>query len=158
MGSKEMLSSVFHFPAGITIDSIDPGANELVIGIACDAPSMPCPQCHQPSFRMHGHYHRTVADLPCAGRNVLLLLTVRKFVCPTPSCPRRIFTERLAGLVQAYARMTGRLIPLVEGLGLVDGGQMGTRLAEPGAIVTTPTTPLRHLTPRLSPVIPAGRV
>ena len=48
MGSVEMLSSVFHFPAGITMDSIDPGVNELVIGITCDAPSMPCPECHQP--------------------------------------------------------------------------------------------------------------
>ena len=40
MGSREMLSSVFHFPAGITIDSIDPSANELVIRIACDFPHM----------------------------------------------------------------------------------------------------------------------
>jgi len=98
MGSKVLLSSVFHFPVGITIDSIDPGANELVIGLACEAPSMPCPQCHQSSFRIHGHYQRTVADLPCAGRTVILALTVRKFVCSTPGCPRRIFTERLPGL------------------------------------------------------------
>ena len=84
MGSQEMLSSVFHFPAGITIDSIDPGANELVIGLACDTPSMPCPECHQLSARIHGHYQRTVADLPCAGRTVILALTVRKFVCSTP--------------------------------------------------------------------------
>ena len=41
MGSRELLSSVFHFPAGITIDSIDPSANELVIRIACDVP-----KCH----------------------------------------------------------------------------------------------------------------
>jgi transposase len=107
MGSQELLSSVFHFPAGITIDSIDPGANELVIGIACDAPSMPCPQCHQLSARIHGHYQRTVADLPCAGCTVLLALTVRKFVCTTPGCPRRIFSERLPGLVQ----YTGFLCP-----------------------------------------------
>lgn len=39
--SQEMLSSVFHFPAGITIDSIDPSANELVIGIACETPTEP---------------------------------------------------------------------------------------------------------------------
>jgi hypothetical protein len=107
MGSKEMFSSVFHFPAGITIDSIDPGANELVISITCDAPSMPCPQCHQPSFRIHGHYQRTVADLPCAGRTVILALTVRKFVCTTPGCPRRIFTERVRRCA---------LIPLVGGV------------------------------------------
>src|SRR5215469_9361389 len=104
MGSQELLSSVFHFPAGIMIDSIAPSANELVLGIACEAPSMPCPECQQPSFRMHGHYQRTVADLPCAGRTVILALTVRKFVCSTPGCPRSIFTERLPGLVQSYAR------------------------------------------------------
>jgi transposase len=145
MGSKEILSSVFHFPAGITIDSINPSANELVIGIACEAPSMPCPECHQPSFRIHGHYQRTVADLPCAGRNVILALTVRKFVCTTPDCSRRIFTERLPGLVQSYARMTTRLIALVQALGLGAGGQLGTRLADRSAIATTPSTLLRHL-------------
>ena len=53
MGSQEMLSSVFHFPAGITNDSIDPGANELVFGLACDTPSMPCPECYQLSARIH---------------------------------------------------------------------------------------------------------
>src|SRR5215472_14023086 len=114
MGSVEMLASVFHFPAGITIDSIDPGANELVIGIACDTPSMPCPECRQPSFRIHSRYQRTVADLPCAGRNVILALTVRKFVCGTPTCPRQIFTERLPGLVESYGRMTTRLLALVQ--------------------------------------------
>ena len=80
MGSKEMLSSVFHFPAGISIDSIDPSANELVIRIACDVPSMPCPACQQPSARIHSRYQRMVADVPCAGRNVILALTLRKFV------------------------------------------------------------------------------
>src|SRR6266699_2716990 len=145
MGSKELLSAVFHFPAGIIIDSIDPSANELVIGIACKTPSMPCPECHQLSARIHGHYRRTVADLPCAGRSVILALTVRKFVCTTPGCPRRIFTERLPGLVQSYARMTTRLIALVQALGLGAGGQLGTRLADRSAIATTPSTLLRHL-------------
>jgi transposase len=158
MGSQEMLSSVFHFPAGITIDSIDPGANELVIGLACDAPSMPCPECHQLSARIHGHYQRTVADLPCAGRTVILALTVRKFVCSTPGCPRRIFTERLPGLVQSYARMTTRLIALVQALGLGAGGQLGTRLADRSAIATTPSTLLRHLMMLPAPKARAVRV
>ena len=145
-------------PVGITIDSIDPGANELVIGLACEAPSMPCPQCHQSSFRIHGHYQRTVADLPCAGRTVILALTVRKFVCSTPGCPRRIFTERLPGLVQSYARMTTRLIALVQALGLGAGGQLGTRLADRSAIATTPSTLLRHLMQLPPPVARAVRV
>ncbi|MGB8348027.1 MAG: transposase family protein [Ktedonobacteraceae bacterium] len=54
-----------------------------------------------PSARIYEQYQRTVADVPCAGRNVILALTVRKFICRTPGCPRKIFTERLPGLVQS---------------------------------------------------------
>jgi len=107
---------------------------------------------------MHGHYQRTVADLPCAGRTVILALTVRKFVCSTPGCPRSIFTERLPGLVQSYARMTTRLIALVQALGLGAGGQLGTRLADRAAIATTPSTLLRHLMQLAPPVARAVRV
>ena len=158
MGSREMLSSLFHFPAGITIDSIDPGANELVIRIACDVPSMPCPECQQPSDRIHSCYQRMVADVPCAGRNVILALTLRKFVCGTPGCSRKIFTERLPGLVESYARMTGRLIALLQAIALVAGGQKGTRLADRFAIATTPSTLLRHLMQLPAPKSRAVRV
>ncbi len=157
-GSREMLSSVFHFPAGITIDSIDPSANELVIRIACDFPSMPCPECQQRSARIHSRYQRLIADLPCAGRNVILALTLRKFVCGTSTCPRKIFTERLPGLVESYARMTGRLIALTQAIGLVAGGQKGTRLADRFAIATTPSTLLRHLMQLPAPLTRTVRV
>src|SRR2546421_13106885 len=116
-----LLSSILHLPAGITITSVHPSATELVVRVACDTASMPCPACHQPSARIHGHYQRTVADLPCAGRNVILELTVRKFVCSTPTCPRNIFTERLPGLVESYGRITGRLIALVQAIGEAAG-------------------------------------
>jgi transposase len=160
MDPREMalFSRVFHLPAGIAVTSVHPSASELVMCVACQAASMPCPQCHQPSARIHGHYQRTVADLPCAGRNVILALTVRKFVCTTPSCPRKIFTERLSGLVESYARMTSRLIALVQALGLAAGGQMGTRLADRIAIATTPPTLLRHLMQLPTPVARAVRV
>ncbi len=160
MESKEaaLLSSILHLPAGITIASVHPSATDLVVRVACHAPSMPCPECHQPSARIHGNYQRTVADLPCAGRNVILALTVRKFVCSTPICPRKIFTERLPGLVQSYARMTPRLIALVQALGLVAGGQMGTRLADRSGIATTPSTLLHHLMQLPPPVARAVRV
>src|SRR6266699_3908767 len=153
-----LLSSILHLPAGITITSVHPSVTELVVCVACHAPSMPCPECHQLSARIHGSYQRTVADLPCAGRNVLLMLTVRKFVCSTSTCPHNIFTERLPGLVESYGRMTTRLIALVQSLGLVAGGQMGTRQAERTGIATTPSTLLRHLMQLPAPVTRAVRV
>ena len=81
-----LLSSILHLPAGIMITSVHPSVTELVVCVACHAPSMPCPECRELSARIHGSYQRAVADLPCAGRHVLLLLTVRKFVCSTPAC------------------------------------------------------------------------
>jgi len=153
-----LLSSILHLPAAITITSVHPGATELVVRIACSLASMSCPECHQPSTRIHGNYERTVADLPCVGRNVLLMLTVRKFVCSTPTCPRKIFTERLPELVQSYARMTTRLIALVPFLGFVAGGQMGTRLADRTGIATTPSTLLRHVMQLPAPVAQTVRV
>src|SRR5450755_4172964 len=153
-----LLASILHLPAGITIMSVHPSTTDLVIRVACQALCMPCPECHQLSTRIHGSYQRTVADLPCAGRNVLLLLTVRKFVCSTPSCPHKIFTERLPGLVESYARMTTRLIALLQALGLGAGGQMGTRQADRSGIATTPSTLLRHLMQLPAPVTRAVRV
>jgi transposase len=160
MNPREMalFSRVFHLPAGIAVTSIHPSASELVIGVACQAASMECPECHEPSTRIHGHYQRTVADLACAGRNVILALTVRKFVCSTPTCPRKIFTERLPGLVESYGRMTGRLIVLVQAFGLAAGGQLGTRQADRTGIATTPSTLLRHLMQLPAPVTRAVRV
>jgi hypothetical protein len=46
-----------------------------------------------------------VADLPCGGRRVILALTVRKFVCSVPTCPRKIFTERLPYLDKVVFRV-----------------------------------------------------
>ena len=83
---------------------------------------------------------------------------MRKFVCGTPTCPRKIFTERLPGLVESYGRMTTRLFALVQVLGLVAGGQQGTRLAERSGITTTPSTLLRQLMQLRAPTTKAIRV
>ena len=89
---------------------------------------------------------------------MILALTVRKFVCSTSTCPRHIFTERLPGLVQSYARMTTRLSALLQVLGLGTGGQLGTRLAERIGIATTPSTLLRHLMQFRAARVPVVRV
>lgn len=145
MDSREKLSLLFHFPTGVTIDSIDLSATELVIRIVWDVPSMLCPECQQPSARIHSCYQRIIADLPCEGRNMILALNLRTFICETSSCPCKIFTERLSGLLESYARMTSRLSALLQAIVLVAGVQKGTLLANRFAIVTIPSTLLHHL-------------
>ena len=87
---------------------------------------------------------------------MLLLLTVRKFICHTCDCLRSIFTERLPDLVQSYARMTNRLRAWIEVIGCAAGGEMGVRLAEHLGICTSPTTLLRRV--MVLPTPPAGKV
>jgi transposase len=152
MDPKEMalLSSVLHLPAGITMTSAHTSATELIIRVGCHLPTMQCPVCAQPSARIHGRYQRTVCDLPCAGRTVILLLTVCRFVCTTPTCSRAIFTERLPALVESYARKTSRLLVHLQVLGLATGGRLGARVAERFGIPASPSTMLR-LVMRLPP-------
>jgi transposase len=88
-----------------------------------------CPICHQWSGRVHSHYHRTLADLPCSGLRVTLNLQVRRFFCANPGCPRRIFTERLPGIVAPWARRTSRLADTQTQIGLLSGGSVGEQLA-----------------------------
>ena len=98
---------------------------------------------------------RTVADLPCAGRRVLLALTVRKFICHTPTCPRQIFTEQLPDLVQSYARMTTRWREALLALGLATSAQVSERLAPSfGMQVSAPT----RLAPPAHGRLPAARL
>src|SRR5260370_27850088 len=100
MGSidAETLSSVLLLPDNIAVEGMSPTKTHLTVQVACTLKSATCPLCQQPSERIHGSYGRRVADVPCGGRRVTLALTVRKFVCSTKACPRRIFTARLPHL------------------------------------------------------------
>lgn len=139
-------------PMGIVLQSVHPSEITVVVQVACQHPSAACPQCGQPSARVHGRYIRTVADLPCAGRRVLLKLVVRKFVCPTLDCPQQLFTERRSEFVQSYARMTNRLREALLALGMTTGGESGERLAPRlGMDVSAPTL-LRQMRSMVLPV------
>src|ERR1700737_3912901 len=129
MGDLDIASLFLSLPDDIFVSSVRATTTELVVRIACQRSCAACPVCQQTSERVHGNYGRTVADLPCAGRRVIFSLTVRKFVCSTPTCPRQIFTERLPDLVQSYARMTNRLREALQALSFATCGEMSERVA-----------------------------
>jgi transposase len=141
----QVLSSLFLLPETIAIDGVYPTATHLTIQVACVLKSASCPLCQHPSERIHGSYGRTVADVPCGGRRVTLALTVRKFVCGTPECPRKIFTERLPELVQPYARMTNRLSEVLQTLGFATCGELGERVVPKLGMAASGPTLLRRM-------------
>jgi transposase len=72
-------------------------------------------------------------------------MTVRRFFCPGPPCPRRIFVEPLHGFAARHARTTTRLARAHLAIGLALGGERGARLAEGLAVPTSPDTLLRRV-------------
>jgi transposase len=141
MGSMntELLSSLLLLPDTIAVEAVYPTKTHLTIQVACLLKNAACPLCQHPSERIHSSYGRTVADVPCCGRRVTLALTVRKFVCGTPDCPRKIITLRLPALVQSYARMTNRLRDTLVALGLATSAEVSERLAPLlGMLVSAP--------------------
>src|SRR5215472_7497672 len=90
----DLLVSCLALPASLHLVSLHPSATSLVVSLACRHLTAACPVCRQPSERIHSHYQRTIADVPCGGRRVLLQVRVRKFVCPTSTCTQQISTEK----------------------------------------------------------------
>ena len=145
MDGLDTASPFLPLPDGLVIVSVAATETHLRVHVACTVPTACCPRCQQPSERIHGHYGRTVADLPCAGRHVILALTARKFVCRTPTCPQQIFTERLPRLVQSYARITNRLREALIALGLAASAEVCARLAPQLGMQVSASTQLRSL-------------
>jgi transposase len=117
----------------------------LTVHLATTAPTAACPLCGYDTPRVHSRYTRRLDDLPCLGRCVRLQVAVRRFACPQPDCPRRIFTERLPGFAAPWARTTDRLSQTQTDIGSSLGGEAGARLAARMAITTSPDTLLRRI-------------
>src|SRR3982751_935831 len=84
------------------------GEDGVTIRAVSEATDVRCPVCGEPSNRVHSRYERTLADLPWARFAVRLQIRIRRFVCDNPACPRRIFSERLAGIAPVFAHRTDR--------------------------------------------------
>ncbi|MFE7530765.1 ISL3 family transposase [Kitasatospora sp. NPDC057542] len=87
-----------------------------------------CPGCGTWSSRVHGSYLRFPADLPSAGRRVVLALRVRRLACFARSCPRRTFVEQVDGLTRRHGQSTERLRSAVAAVGLALAGRAGERM------------------------------
>jgi transposase len=126
--SKLSMTLLPKFP-GLKFEDVFIDAENVSLRVASARPEAKCPVCGCESGRLHSHYPRTVADLPWGGRSVKLSLRVRRFRCPTSSCPRKIFAERLPPVVEPYARKTTRLRETLLLVGFALGGEAGARLA-----------------------------
>jgi zinc-finger of transposase IS204/IS1001/IS1096/IS1165 len=126
--------------SGLQLQQVETTEEGLVLVVKATAPERTCPVCGSATMRVQSHYQRTLQDLPWGGLRVQFRLHVRRFFCSNADCPRRVFTERLPDLTQAYARQTNRLRDVWLEVGWALGGEAGSRLCQKQAMPIAPST------------------
>ncbi len=143
-------------PEGLEVTDIEVMDEVLTITAVSTQVRPVCPLCGMPALRVHSRYTRQVADLPCGGQQVRLLLQVCKYFCDVRTCARKIFVERLTPFIEPFARVTRRLYQIVQIIGLATGGRLGVRGTDRLGIPTTRQTILRRI--MALPADPIGQV
>nr|WP_232542906.1 ISL3 family transposase [Streptomyces sp. QHH-9511] len=110
------------------------------------------------STRVHSSYLRFLADVPSAGRSVVLQLRVRRFRCGNTKCRRQTFVEQIPGLTRRYGQRTERLRSILSAVGLALAGRAGARLAAVLGMSISRSTVLRLVEALPEPEVPTPRV
>jgi zinc-finger of transposase IS204/IS1001/IS1096/IS1165 len=139
-----LFRNLFPHLGSLYLNSISLDGCTITFTVAVKRGYARCPLCQHPCERVHSRYRRRVADLPISGRNVVLVIHVRRFRCLARSCPRRIFAERLPDLVASYACKSHGLRQALEEVAFANGGEEDARLARQLGMPTSPDT-LLHL-------------
>ena len=61
-------------PEGMVIGQVEIAEAQLIVEVISTQPFAHCPSCGSPSDHVHTQYQRTVHDVPCGGRRVVLRL------------------------------------------------------------------------------------
>ena len=140
---EELLFMLFPHLRGLRIGQVEDTGDTVVIRACCRAAEAWCSLCGAVSSRVHGGYARVVADGAAGGRPVLIVLSVRRFRCPEPSCPRVTFAEQAAGVSARYRRRSVPLLGMLAGFGLELAGRAAARLAGTLGVPVHSSTVLR---------------
>ncbi len=139
------LSRLLPLPEGLEITAISDASDVVVVRVISRRSSSCCPVCGASSSAVHSSYRRKPADLPCLGRPLRLLLTVKKFFCRVANCPRNVFVERLPDFLEPCSRLTTRLRAAIQAIGFASTGKAGARLAAKLGMPLSDTTLLWSL-------------
>lgn len=132
-------------PEGLVIGQVEISEAKLTVEVISTQPCAHCPECGCLSDHVHCQYQRTVHDVPCGGRRIVLRLCVRKFFCWTSTCPRKVFAEQFPDLVQPWARVSNRLLEELKAIGLAASAEVSERLAPRLGMKVKAPTLLRYL-------------
>lgn len=151
-------STLLADPTSIRLEKIIQHSSSLTLIVRATRRKAECPRCHRLSSRVHSYYTRKVADLPWHGVSVRLELRTRRLRCKNSLCTKRVFCERLPRVVAHYGRKTKRMNEALQLVGLLLGGEAGSRAALKLAMQTSADTLLRRVRTAVKPCAPTPRV
>lgn len=137
------MRELFPHLAGLRIEGVRTAGSVVRIEAYTDAVCVACPGCGVLSGRVHSRYQRRLVDTAVGGREMLIVLRVRRLFCDNTDCPMRTFAEQVPGLTARYARRTTVLDGVLTSVGLALGGRAGQRLMRRLAAAVSRMTLLR---------------
>jgi transposase len=120
---------VFPQLAGVAVDQVAADGSIVWFHVRAKASDAACSRCGRRSSRVHARYRRQLSDLPLAGRQVRITVTVRRFTCLDPRCAQSTFCEQIPGLTVQFARRTPALTKALVEIALLLAGRPGSPLA-----------------------------
>jgi transposase len=145
-------------PADMHVEEVLIDKNCLMLVLSSTQLTATCPHCSQLSARVHSRYTRTLVDLPCQERAVVLRVRVRRFFCLEAACTHQTFAEPFPTLAPAYARRTYRQLQRLCQIAFALGGRPGARLVKQQAMPTSFSTLLRLIRHSPAPFFPSPHV
>ncbi|WP_285544166.1 ISL3 family transposase [Streptomyces lavendulae] len=151
MGLRE-LSDVLFPGIELRIERVHVASRILFVDAVGSGPPGRCPDCGNGARRVHSRYWRRLADQPVGGREVLVRLRVRRFLCEMPMCRRRTFVEQVEGFTRSHGQSSVAMRDLIRFVAMQLGGRPGERLCRRLALSGRRTSLIRLLS---APEVPA---
>ena len=139
-----------YYPEELEILSIVEEEEEITLFMKSRSSSYICPNCGYKTEQYHGTHRRKVQDLPILGKRVMLQITLHEFQCRNPNCPTSSVSENFPGFLNAYSRMTERLVDFILTIALETSCEASARILKAMKIKISGDTVIRLLLNRYS--------
>jgi transposase len=124
---NELAHTVFSGLSPLVVEDIADEGEQIRVRARTPNGSVACPACGAGTTRVHGYHERTLTDVPVDARRVLVMVRIRRLLCPTPGC-RQTFREQLPGVLERYQRRTPRLASQIGAVVRELAGRAGARV------------------------------
>ena len=91
---------------GVIVKEIEKDCENNIIHIETVKKEEKCPHCHSKTSKVHDYRYQKIKDVPSFGKNTILMLRKRRYVCP--SCNKRFYPQ--LDFLPRYYRITRRVI------------------------------------------------